>query len=179
MSQVTAAPPQQSVVGVYDTLDRAEAAVRALDQVGFPVTQISILAKDLRDERKVHGYVTACDVSKAGARTGAWVGGIFGLLVGAAFVWVPGVGPLVIAGSLAAALAGGVEGALAGAAAGGILSGLAAWGISKQHILKYEETVKAGKYVVVAHGGPEEVGRAEQVLRASQAAEVTAHAGSA
>jgi hypothetical protein len=167
---------QQSVVGVYNTLDMAEAGVRALDAGKFPVNQISILAKDIQDEKKVHGYVTACDVSKAGAKTGAWVGGIFGLLVGAAFLWVPGVGPMIVAGSLAAALAGGAEGALAGAAAGGILSGLAAWGIGKKHIIKYEETVKAGKYVVVAHGEPEQVARAEQILRGTGAAEVDAHA---
>jgi hypothetical protein len=157
----------------------AEAAVRALDAGKFPVKQISILAKDIQDERKVHGYVTACDVSKSGAATGAWVGGIFGLLVGAAFLWVPGVGPMIIAGSLTAALAGGAEGALAGAAAGGVLSGLAAWGIGKQHILKYEQTVKAGKYVVVAHGSPEEVAKAQAILQGTGAAEVTPHAPAA
>ncbi len=167
---------QESVVGVYNTLDMAEAAVRALDAGKFPVNQISILAKDILDERKVHGYVTACDVSKAGAKTGAWVGGIFGLLVGSAFLWVPGLGPVIIAGSLAAVLAGGAEGALAGAAAGGILSGLAAWGISKKHILKYEETIKAGKYVVVAHGTPEEAAKAQAILHGTGAAELTTHA---
>ena len=170
---------QQSVVGVYDTLGRAEAAVRALDAGQFPVNQISILAKDIQDEKKVHGYVTACDVSASGAKTGAWVGGIFGLLVGAAFLWVPGVGPMIVAGSLTAALAGGAEGALLGAATGGILSGLAAWGIGKQHILKYEETVKAGKYVVVAHGSPEQVARAEDILKGTGAAELTPHATAA
>ncbi len=169
---------QQSVVGVYDSLDSAGGGREGAGLPGkFPINQISILAKDIQDEKKVHGYVTACDESKAGARTGAWVGGIFGLLVGAAFLWVPGVGTLVIAGSLAAILLGGAEGALVGAAAGGILSGLAAWGISKQHILKYQETIKAGKYVVVAHGSPEEAARAQAILQGSGAAEVTAHAG--
>ncbi len=166
---------QQSVVGVYNTLDMAEAAVRALDAAKFPVNQISILAKDIQDEKKVHGFVTACDVSKAGAHTGAWVGGIFGLLVGTAFLWLPGVGPIIIAGSLTAALAGGVEGAVVGAAAGGIFGGLAAWGISKQHIIKYEETVKAGQYVVVAHGSPEEAAKAHAILQGTGAAELTAH----
>ena len=166
---------QQSVVGVYDTLGRAEAAVRALDAGQFPVNQISILAKDIQDEKKVHGYVTACDVSKAGAKTGAWVGGIFGLLVGAAFLWVPGVGPMIIAGSLTAALAGGAEGALVGAAAGGVLSGLAAWGIGKKHIIKYEETVKVGKYVVVAHGSEADVAKAQAILHDTGAAEVDVH----
>jgi uncharacterized membrane protein len=166
---------QQSVVGVYDTLGKAEAAVRALDAGKFPVKQISILAKDIQDEKKVHGFVTACDVSASGAKTGAWVGGIFGLLLGAAFLWVPGVGPMIIAGSLTAALAGGAEGAVLGAATGGILSGLAAWGIGKQHILKYEETVQAGKYVVVAHGSADEVARAQTILQGTGAAELNAH----
>jgi hypothetical protein len=47
------------------------------------------------------------------------------LLVGAAFVWVPGFGPLLVAGLLTAAILGGVEGVVAGAAGGGLLSALA------------------------------------------------------
>jgi hypothetical protein len=169
------AQQQCSVVTTYDSLDKAEAAVRSLDKNKFPIQQVTIIAKGLENEKQVHGYVTACDVSKQGAATGAWVGGLFGLLAGAAFLWVPGLGPLVVAGSLTSTLLGGVEGALAGAAVGGIFSGLAAWGISKQHILKYQDVVKAGKYLVVAHGTPDEVGLAHRVLEASGAAGIDVH----
>ena len=166
---------QSSVVGVYATLATAESAVKKLDQGKFPIQQVSVVAKDIQDEKKVHGYVTACDVSKAGAKTGAWMGGLFGVLVGAAFIWVPGVGPAIVAGSLATALLGGVEGALAGSAMGGILSGLSAWGISKQQILKYEETVKAGSYLLVAHGSPEQVAQAQSLLQGTGATELNVH----
>jgi uncharacterized membrane protein len=166
---------EQSVVGIYQSMDEAEKAVKALDLAKFPVHQVSIVTKDISSEKTVHGYVTACDVSKQGAKQGAWVGGIFGLLVGAAFLWVPGVGPIIVAGSLASGLLGGLEGALAGAALGGILSGLSAWGISKQHILKYEEVVKAGKFLVIAHGSPEDVKKAQEVLAATGATELTPH----
>jgi hypothetical protein len=94
---------ENSVVGVYSHIDEAEDAVRKLGEAGFPIQHVSIIAKDLGTEKKVHGFVTSCDVAKSSARTGAWVGGIFGLLVGAAFLWVPGVGPLIVAGSLASA----------------------------------------------------------------------------
>jgi len=170
---------QSSVVGMYPTLGAAEAAIKKLDGGKFPIQQISLVAKDIQDEKKVHGYVTACDVSQSGAKTGAWLGGIFGLLVGAAFIWVPGVGPAIVAGSLSAALAGGIEGALAGAAMGGILSGLAAWGISKEHILKYEQSVKAGSYLVVAHGSAEEAARAQKLLQGTGAAELNLHGAAA
>jgi hypothetical protein len=166
---------QQSVVAVYGTMGKAEAAVEALDVGGFPIKQVSIVAQNLESEKRVHGYVTAADTSKAGAQAGAWLGGIFGLLVGAAFVWVPGVGPLVVAGPLAAALLGGVEGAVGGAALGGLLGGIAGWGISKEHILKYEEVVKGGKYLVVAHGNADEVATAQQLLKNSGAEEVAVH----
>jgi hypothetical protein len=166
---------EQSVVGVYNTMDEAEHAVKALDLAKFPMNQITLVTKDIASEKKVHGYVTACDVSKQGAKTGAWVGGIFGLLAGAALMWLPGIGAVVVAGSLASALLGGVEGAVAGSALGGILAGLAAWGISKQHILKYEEAVKGGKFLVIAHGSAAEVDKAQQVLSATGASDLTAH----
>jgi hypothetical protein len=170
---------EQSVVGVYNAMDDAEKAVHALDMAKYPINQVTIVTKDISTEKKVHGYVTGCDVSKAGAKTGAWLGGIFGLLVGAAFLWVPGIGPVIVAGSLSAALAGGVEGALAGAALGGILSGLAAWGISKQHILKYEEIVKAGKFLVVAHGSADDVAKAKQILSGTAPSQLNTHAATA
>jgi uncharacterized membrane protein len=166
---------EQSVVVIYKTMDEAERAVRELDIARFPFKQVTIVTRDISSEKTVHGYVTACDLSKRGATDGAWLGGIFGLLVGAAFLWLPGVGPVIVAGSLAAALLGGVEGALTGSALGGLLSGLAAWGISKQHILKYEEVVKGGKFLVIAHGSAAEVKKAQAILAATEAVELTSH----
>jgi uncharacterized membrane protein len=72
-------------------------------------------------------------VAKTGAGVGARTSGIFGLLVGAVFIWVSVVGPLLVAGSLATALVGGVEGAAAGGGLGGLLGALTGRGVSKQH----------------------------------------------
>jgi hypothetical protein len=167
--------PESSVIAVYPHVDEAEEAVKQLGVGGFPIQHVSIIAQNLGTEKKIHGFVTSCDVAKSSARTGAWVGGIFGLLVGAAFIWVPGVGPLVVAGSLASALLGGVEGAVAGAAFTGLLGWLAALGISKQHILKYEQYVQAGKYLVVAHGTADDVKKAQAILAPTKPAEVEVH----
>jgi uncharacterized membrane protein len=167
---------QQSVVGVYDSMDAAEDAVQKLHENDFPVAQISIVSQDLQSERKIHGFISAGDVARTGAGVGAWTGGIFGLLVGAAFVWVPGVGPLLVAGPLAAALLGGIEGAAAGGGLGGLLGGLMGWGVSKQHIPKYEDRLKGGKYLLVAHGSAEEVKKAQEVLEGTEKAELEHHA---
>ena len=164
-----------SAVGTYKTVAEAEAAVRKLGESRFPVEQVSIVSNGLESEKEIHGFVTRGDVAKSGAGTGAWVGGLFGLLVGAAFLWVPGVGPLIVAGPLAAALLGGAEGAAVGAGAGGLLGALAGWGVNKKHILKYEEKVKAGEYLVIAHGDSEEIEEAHRILDATSPDELDKH----
>jgi len=106
-------------IATYPDHESAEDAVRQLQKAGIPMQNLSIIGKDFETVEKPVGFVTTGDVAKGGAKVGAWTGGIFGLLVGAAFLILPGVGPVVIAGPLAAALLGGIEGAVAGAAFGG------------------------------------------------------------
>ena len=169
----------RSVVGVYDKMDAAEAAVHRLDEEEFPIEQVSVVAQDLHSEREVHGYVTAGDVAKTGAVVGAWSGGLSGVLVGAAFLWVPGFGPLLAAGSFAAALLGGIEGALAGGAGGLVLGALTSWGVSERHILKYEEHLRGGKYLLIVQGNGEQVERAHRILARTRNAELEKHPGEA
>ncbi len=151
------------------------AGVNPRKQSNFPIQQVSLVSQNLQSERTVHGFITTRDVAKSGAGIGAWTGGLFGLLVGAAFLWVPGFGPLVVAGSLASILLGGIEGALAGAAGGGLLGALAGWGISKEHILKYEDQIKGGKVVVIAHGSAEDVANARRILEGSAQQDLMQH----
>jgi hypothetical protein len=85
------------------------------------------------------------------------------------------VGPLIVAGSLTSALLGGLEGAAAGAALTGVLGWLTSLGISKEHILKYEAHVKAGKYLLVAHGTAADVAKARAALQGTAPGELNAH----
>jgi uncharacterized membrane protein len=166
---------EQSVIAVYDSMAKAEHAVHELDASEFPIQQVSIVGQNLEGEKQVHGYITTGDVAEKGAVTGAWVGGIFGLLIGAAFIWVPGFGPLLVAGPLAAALLGGIEGTVLGAAGGGVLGALAGWNVEAEHIIKYEGHVKDGKMLVIAHGTFQEVLEARDALRSTDAESVELH----
>ncbi len=80
-------------------------------------------------------------------------------------VLVPGVGPVVVAGPLAAALLAGLEGAIAGTALGGLAGALVGWGIPKDRALTYETQIKGGKFLVVARGVPGAVERAREPAR--------------
>ena len=170
---------ERSVVGVYETMAQAEEAVHTLDQAGFPVKHVSIVTQNLASDKTMHGYITpGDDLTPRGAATGAWVGGLLSLLIGSAFLWVPGFGPLVVLGRLAALLLVGVEGALAGAATGSLLGALANWGIAQEHILDYEQQVKGGKHLVIVYGTAEEVAKAQAILEETQVGTLRVHAGS-
>ena len=154
-----------SVVGVYAALDQAEVAVRRLDEHGFAIGNVSIVARDLTSEREIRGFISTGEVARRGAGIGGWIGGIFGILVGAALIWVPGFGPMLVAGPLAALILGGIEGAAVGVAGGGLLGALVGLGVSHEHILKYEDHLRGGRYLVIAHGSSAEVSTAEEILR--------------
>lgn len=169
---------EQSVVGVYNTIAQAEWAVHELDHKGFPMQRVSLVSRDLGSATGIHGFITVGeDRTKHSAVTGTWVGGLFALLMGAAFLWVPGFGPLLVAGRLAVVLLAGIEGALAGAATGGLLGALANWGVAEEHIFDYEKMVRRGKYLVIANGTPDEAASALDILQRTETEEVHLHAG--
>lgn len=136
-----------AVVGVYESMKDAESAVRTLLEQGVPAEQVSIMGQDLHSETQVHGFVTTGDVAKTGAKGGAWVGGLFGVLSGVALLFVPGVGALVVLGPLAAGALGAAEGAAAGGGLGAILGHF----IAKKHVPKYSRHLEAGNYLVLRH----------------------------
>jgi Heat induced stress protein YflT domain len=142
MNQTTSA-----VIGVYESMKDAEAAVAALLEQGVPAEQVSIVGQDLHSETQVHGFVTTGDVAKTGAKTGAWVGGLFGVLSGAALLFVPGVGALIVLGPLAAGALAAAEGAAAGGGLGAVLGHF----IAKKHVPKYSRHLEAGNYLVMRH----------------------------
>ena len=168
---------EQSVIAVYNRISKAEIAIHALEQEGFPAQQISLVSKNLESDNNVHGYITADnDQTTRSAKSGAWAGGLFGLLTGAAFIWIPGVGPLLIIGRLAAVLLASLEGALLGAAGGGLLGALVNCGVADQHVPHYEAQLTHGKCLVIAHGNEDDVGKAHDILQGTGAEMVNVHA---
>jgi hypothetical protein len=160
---------QATVIATYPDHASAEDAVRRLQKDGFPMQNLSIIGKDFQAVERPLGLVTTGTVAKEGAKVGAWTGGIFGLLVGAAFLIMPGIGAVVVAGPLAAALLGGIEGALAGAAFGGLTGTLVGLGISKDKAIRYESQIKAGKFLVTLQGDEPQIERAKSLFNISKA----------
>lgn len=165
-----------SVVAVYDSHDRAEAAIRELQKNGFDMKKLSIVGKDYHTEEHVVGYYTTGDRMMYWGKLGAFWGGFWGLLLGSAFFWVPGVGQLLVAGPLVVWIVGALEEAAVVGGLSALGAGLYSIGIPKNSVVQYETEVKNGKLLLVAHGTADEVARAKNLLHKTQAKSATVHA---
>ncbi len=141
-----------AVIAVYDNHSAAEDAVKELQKSGFDMKKLSVVGKDYHTEEQVVGYYNAGDRMKYWGKWGAFWGGFWGLLFGAAFFWVPAIGPVLVGGPLVAWIVAGLEDAVVVGGLSAIGAGLFSIGIPKDSIITYETAIRAGKYLVIAHG---------------------------
>ena len=106
---------------------------------------------------------------------GAFWGGFWGLLFGAAFFWVPAIGPVLVGGPLVASIVAALEDAVVVGGLSAIGAGLFSIGIPKNSIVNYETAIKAGEYLVVVHGTADEAARAKITLSTFKPTNVTDH----
>lgn len=149
---------------LYDTHVQAEQAVEELQANGYDMKQLSIVGQEYHTEEKVVGYYNMGDRMLSWGGSGAFWGSIWSLLFGSAFFLVPGVGPLLIAGPFVATLVAALEGAVVVGSVGALAGALASIGIPENSVLEYETEIKAGKFLLIAHGTTAEVAQAREIL---------------
>ena len=154
-----------SIIAIYPAHAEAEAAVKELQKSGFDMKKLSIVGRDYHTDEQVVGYYNTGDRMKAWGKVGAFWGGMWGILFGTAFFWVPGLGPLVMAGPLVAWIVGALEGAVVVGGLGVLGAAFSSLGIPKDSILRYETAIKSGSFVLIAHGSSDETTRAKEILK--------------
>jgi hypothetical protein len=153
----------KTVVGLFDSFDNAQQVVQELIDRGFDRNEISLVANDAngryQDFSNQVGGTTdtqAAEGAGAGAVGGTVLGGTLGLLVGLGALAIPGIGPVIAAGPLAAAVgttaaAVGTAalGSGIGAATGALAGGLVGAGIPDEDAQLYSEGVRRGGTLVM------------------------------
>lgn len=165
----------KTIVALYDDYNHAQQAVRELVDNGISRDQISLMANNaggqFGDVTTGMGETTGTSATAEGAGVGAGIGaalgGIGGLLVGLGALAIPGIGPVIAAGPLAAALggvAGAGAGAVAGGAAGGILGALTDMGVNDEQASYYAEGVRRGGTLITVRADDHLASQAVDVL---------------
>lgn len=166
----------KTLTALFDTNSQARDAVAKLESIGIPSSSISVVGHRTRGDAEFdtdRDYVARTDYegdsnagegAGTGAGVGATIGGAGGLLAGLGLMAIPGVGPVVAAGWLAATLAGAVGGAVVGGAAGGLIGALQKGGVSEDDAHTYAEGVRRGGSLVTVQVSDEKVSEADRVL---------------
>ena len=149
---------------VYRTHLEADEAIQSLHRAGFDVKKLSVIGKGYHSEEHALGFYTAGDRIRTWGATGAFWGGVWGLLLAPAVFFLPGLGLVAMAGPVVAALVGALEGAVVVGGVSALAAALTRAGASPQQAIRYETELKADKFLLMVHGTPEEAAHARRIL---------------
>lgn len=168
---------KRTITRLFDTRSQAETAVRDLEAAGVPHHDISLIAsqKSPGEDRSFaprdadgDGRNDAADGAGKGAMAGGAIGAGAGLLAGLGLIAIPGLGPVIAAGWLAATAAGAAAGAVAGGATGGILGALKDAGVNEDDANVYAEGIRRGHTLVSVRVDEADAARVETALNGAQ-----------
>jgi hypothetical protein len=171
----------KTVVGLFDTFEEAQHAMQDLVENGFQAHDISMVTNDASEE---HAAYLKKDQDRLpeetaglGALAGTIFGGVGGIMAGIGALTIPGIGPVVAAGSFLTLLGTTALGAGVGAAAGGLIGALVGQGIPEEDANFYAEGIRRGGTLVAVSTNDEQFSRAQKILNQHNAVNIEERAG--
>jgi len=148
------------VLATFPTVSAAAEAARTIHALGIDKEHISVVARDHDQSRALANEMDAMPgVELEDSRTAALLGELSGYVIAAMALVMPGIGPIVAAGPLAAAL-----GDAAGHAAGNLAAVLKAAGLPHERAEAVRRDVAHGAVLVGIHVAPSDVDRVRHTL---------------
>lgn len=176
----------KTVIGVFDSKDNAESAIRCLKDASFNLKDLSVLMKESKTSpgQTKQEYIDSGkhlgNAAVTGLTTGAVVGGLAGLLIGLGTLIIPGTGGILVAGPLALSLgltgaaAATASGAITGAVAGSLLGVLMELGVPKEKAQQYQQKVQQGAVLLAVPTADEREPEAREIMQDHFATDITA-----
>ena len=158
--------------GVFSSRQEAEQAFNELKASGFPMDNVSIIARDADQDEQLGGAQVSerignKDVSASTGVVGeiATDSALGAVLVGLGSLAIPGIGPVIAAGSVGAALVATVASTgVEAAATTGLVRAITYLGVPEEQARIYSDSLHQGHYLAIVDGTEDEVLRAEGVL---------------
>lgn len=175
----------KTIVGLFSTANEAQSVLKDLVSNGFKREDIGVVANNAKGEHAANdttttanmpgedkGETKAEDDAGTGAVGGTFIGGALGLLVGIGALAIPGIGPVVAAGTLATLLGTTALGAGIGAGIGGLIGALVGMGVPKEDAEYYHEGVRRGGTLVTVKSDDQMAQQAYDIMQKHGAADI-------
>ena len=162
-----------NVIGLFENLSEAQAAIERLSNAAFNRDRISVLGREADHEQIRQATTEPVNRTGKGASLGAALGGASGLIAGIAGLFIPGIGALIAAGPMAMAITSALGGAGLGAAAGGFIGALTKMGVPEKDATLYENHLRQGMALVAVQADDDDdADRAADVMEVQGAVDV-------
>lgn len=168
---------KKHALGTFADLREADTALKALKDSGFSMDNVSVIARDVgRTGESIEGAELVDRVGDAKPETPSNVvadtvalGATAFTLIGLTSLVLPGIGPILAAGSFVAALAAATASTgVAAIASGNLVRALMELGIPDAEARVYSDRLQQGHALVVLEGTEDEIRQAEGILQASK-----------
>jgi hypothetical protein len=153
-----------STLVVFDKLETAEAALRSLRASGFDMNNLSVVAKEFYDGEPQPGCYRLDGEIISWSRKGVFWGWVLGLLFGSAFIFIPGIGPVMAGGPIVGWLIEAFETSLFVGGLSALGAALLSRGLNKDQVIKAENALKSSKQLLVVHGAESEIRKVKTIL---------------
>lgn len=169
-------------IAIMPSLDAIGQAVDQLVLSGFPLAQIFLVGRDIRSlkpeqrqlmsavpvkellhEANLHTMTQASSNRRRGMMIGNCTGGVAGLLMGVGLLAIPGIGEIVLGGSVVLYL---LSLTGVGTVTGGALGAIISHGMARRLINNYLAQVLQGNYLLLVSGTEADIARAGHILYA-------------
>lgn len=173
--------PPRLVVALFPGPFGAAQALNALHAAGCGADQVSVIAKNTESRNEIVEQTAMGEPQDRGADTitGALTGTTIGGALGLGALFIPGVGPVLVAGAIGAAFGGAVVGALVGDRKGeadergvdgaGLAATLVAQGVAPEDAAHYEARVADNAILIAVRAADDETATvAQQLLFANE-----------
>jgi len=156
----------KTLVGVFANMHDARSAVQQLSEAGFPEQDIGMVAHRARCGASLGTIDSVSDPVDLGAL--AAIGGATGFAAGLAALAIPGIGPVIAAGPIAAELLGGGVGTVAGL----LFGRLKEQGATGQDVHCYCEALRRGGIVVSVDTPEDRAAEAERIIGSARLVDI-------
>ena len=168
----TVVSDRKRAVGVFSNRQQAEQALNELKASNFPMDNVSLIARDADQDEQLGGAHLSDRVGNkdVGGATGvvgeiATNSALGSVLVGLGSLALPGIGPIIAAGTVATGLVATVAGfGIEAVATAGLVRALADLGIPEEQARTYSDSLHQGHYLAIVDGTEDEIGRAEAIF---------------
>jgi hypothetical protein len=142
-------------------------ALDALARSRLDLRQVSVVGVDFHTLENVYGYYSTGRRLEAWGSFGSFWSGVWAVLIGGGFFFVPGLGPVVIAGPVTGWLVAALEKGVMVHGLSPLGAALVGRGVPPEHMRDYEAAVRGTEFLLITSGPLPSMAKARSLVEST------------